>query len=642
MNYKILQKAAAASISMLMLVPSGIYADEKLVCQKEEHTHDESCYENVLICNEEETPADPGHTHTDLCYQEVQTLICDLKEDVDFEPETENSESPVLHKHDADCFKTEKVLICPQQERPATSGHIHTEECYEKHLICQKEEHIHTDDCYEKADLVKPENPKPTTPAKPSIPATNTESKYDPTFVAESAAKWESTLPDHLSGNFGQAVLQVARSQIGTMESKASTRYGKGWSRYGAWYGIPYGDWCAMFVSFCIHYAGVPATSMPLDASCPSWRSKLIHMNLWRSNGNYNPQPGDLIFYDYERDGLCDHVGLVESVSGGIIHTIEGNIHYIGGDGTDMVMTNKVGLGSSTVMGFGLLSKLQGNPNVTIPGEEKEDSDPMTFEGENFTVTVMDDEELDLPEDAKLNVIELKDEDYDETLSEVEKASSQNKVEKARFFKIGFESAEKDVEIDKDLKVKIVFHNRSNMSQEEADETVIYSITEEKDPASENDADENQTSESDEDKKDENSKTNPLEDTESAAEEKKQDRDSKKGEEIIDLENEAELEESQDENKKSESEEEKNSDQEDNAKNSEKEEEKEEKSSADEKAEVKKRTQIQERKFSKKEIDKEKEDFVVEMTQRSNSIFGIARITKLPPGKSSTKFKMPE
>ena len=26
-----------------------------------------------------------------------------------------------------------------------------------------------------------------------------------------------------------------------------------GYTRYGDWYGVPYGDWCAMFASFCIH-----------------------------------------------------------------------------------------------------------------------------------------------------------------------------------------------------------------------------------------------------------------------------------------------------------------------------------------------------------------------------------------------------
>lgn len=28
-----------------------------------------------------------------------------------------------------------------------------------------------------------------------------------------------------------------------------------GYTRYGAWYGSPYGEWCAMFASFCLHYA---------------------------------------------------------------------------------------------------------------------------------------------------------------------------------------------------------------------------------------------------------------------------------------------------------------------------------------------------------------------------------------------------
>lgn len=51
--------------------------DEKqLTCTKEEHTHDESCYEKVLVCADESD----GHEHGDECYG--KTLICGKEEHI--------------------------------------------------------------------------------------------------------------------------------------------------------------------------------------------------------------------------------------------------------------------------------------------------------------------------------------------------------------------------------------------------------------------------------------------------------------------------------------------------------------------------------------------------------------------------------
>ena len=40
---------------------------------------------------------------------------------------------------------------------------------------------------------------------------------------------------------------------------------------------------------------------------------------------DYEPSLGNLIFYDWESDGLADHVGIVERVKDGIVYSIEGN-----------------------------------------------------------------------------------------------------------------------------------------------------------------------------------------------------------------------------------------------------------------------------------------------------------------------------
>ena len=47
-------------------------------------------------------------------------------------------------------------------------------------------------------------------------------------------------------------------------------------------------------------------------------------------DGSYEPQPGDIIFFDWDspgtgQDGNPDHVGIVEKVEDGFVYTIEGN-----------------------------------------------------------------------------------------------------------------------------------------------------------------------------------------------------------------------------------------------------------------------------------------------------------------------------
>ncbi|MDD7389123.1 MAG: SpaA isopeptide-forming pilin-related protein [Lachnospiraceae bacterium] len=111
-----------------------------LVCTKEEHTHDDSCYtwKDVLICKEQESE---GHKHTDACYETVKTLICDKQE-------------AYPHTHTDACYKDGK-LVCGQLE---TKEHQHTADCWkadgeavtEKKLICEIEEHEHSEECYKK------------------------------------------------------------------------------------------------------------------------------------------------------------------------------------------------------------------------------------------------------------------------------------------------------------------------------------------------------------------------------------------------------------------------------------------------------------------------------------------------------------
>lgn len=57
-----------------------------------------------------------------------------------------------------------------------------------------------------------------------------------------------------------------------------------------------------------------------------------------------NAQPGDMIIFDWQGDGNPDHVGIVESVNGNSITTIEGN-------SSDAIRRNNYRVGTSSLVG---------------------------------------------------------------------------------------------------------------------------------------------------------------------------------------------------------------------------------------------------------------------------------------------------
>ena len=96
-------------------------------------------------------------------------------------------------------------------------------------------------------------------------------------------------------------LLCLAKSQLGYRESKLNYRddsAGKrhGYTRYGAWYSNPYGEWCAMFAAFCLHFAGIPEETVPVHANCYLWQTKLIRQDLFVFASKADPKPGDLVF----------------------------------------------------------------------------------------------------------------------------------------------------------------------------------------------------------------------------------------------------------------------------------------------------------------------------------------------------------
>ena len=142
-----------------------------------------------------------------------------------------------------------------------------------------------------------------------------------------------------------QALLNVAKSQIGY--AAGSYKY----TKYGEWYGLPYDEWCAMFVSWCSNQAGIGTNIIPNHASCLAGVNWFKNNGIWKSRASgYIPKQGDLIYYDYGNNGTIDHVGIVESVSNGTITSIEGNV----GGGNGIVARQYHSLNNGDILGYGI------------------------------------------------------------------------------------------------------------------------------------------------------------------------------------------------------------------------------------------------------------------------------------------------
>lgn len=89
--------------------------------------------------------------------------------------------------------------------------------------------------------------------------------------------------------------------------------------------------WCAVFVSAVALKLGY-RDIMPTEMSCHQMILLYRQIGRWIENDAYVPSPGDVIFYDWQDNGVGDntgtpdHVGIVTSCDGKTIRVIEGNV----------------------------------------------------------------------------------------------------------------------------------------------------------------------------------------------------------------------------------------------------------------------------------------------------------------------------
>lgn len=392
--------------------------------ESEEHRHDENCYETS---RERTCGIDSDHSHTDACYEWEQVLSCDLPTEPaeDAQPVLVCTKPEiVLHRHTPDCFDADGKLICGQTQvlehrhsdacfetvaEPVDTGtltctdtaHVHTARCYGTwELVCGQEEHTHSEACKQEetvfcgkdahthGEACRDENGELVCGTEEH---THSLACYaDPGADVETAELWEKTFAGvTLTGNWRQDTLAIAETQLGYAESTKNYVVAedgetvKGYTRYGAWCEEPYGDWNVMFLTFCLHYAGVEG--VPSDRDCGGWVTSWA--DAFEPAQSHTPAVGDLVLFDRDGDGTADRAGLVAQITDSGFAAMEG-------DAEDAVRLLTYGTDDPGILGyinlpegpkeFTLTAQTENGITVTITGE----SASLPYPAREITVTV--------------------------------------------------------------------------------------------------------------------------------------------------------------------------------------------------------------------------------------------------------------
>ena len=340
----------------------GCYdAEGNLICTLEEHTHSDECYEwnDILTCT---IPESAGHTHSEACYQNVQVLICE--EPAELHTHTaECYKDGVLacgklelkeHKHSETCFTEKQVLV--------------------ETLICDRVEHVHTDECYKKSteetatsEAVTAEeassqveetsteeaSTEENSSEEASIEETSTEETSSQIEEASSEAdtdaeetsleaeseeesseeesseeesfeetSTEETSEEELTSEEAsteetseeELTSEEASTEENTSEAEEES------SELPQLTGIWPQDMIAVasalvgsenkdLVEFCLNYVGVYGVSFNTDLD--AWIESLQENDLYGAADEFDPNPGDVAFFDKDGDGNADYAGVV-------------------------------------------------------------------------------------------------------------------------------------------------------------------------------------------------------------------------------------------------------------------------------------------------------------------------------------------
>ena len=153
------------------------------------------------------------------------------------------------------------------------------------------------------------------------------------------------------------SLVAAAEAYLGANEADGSYRVIL--ERYNAQPVLPQGyalqdsdSWCAAFVTVAAMDAGL-SQRIPPECGCQRQIGLWQALGSWQEDDGYIPQPGDIIYYDFDENrlrdctGWSDHVGIVVGVKWPFTKVIEGNW-------SDAVCSRVLFINDIHIRGYGL------------------------------------------------------------------------------------------------------------------------------------------------------------------------------------------------------------------------------------------------------------------------------------------------
>ena len=188
-----------------------------------------------------------------------------------------------------------------------------------------------------------------------------------PAYAAEEEIippAWD--VPDYVT-----ALLEVASEEVGYTEDHGRTKYGE-------WAGDPAAQWCAEFVCWCVDQVDQRTGTSLLRSVYPYYTSSntgkhwfikagryvvrkgrvegwgyewLKGSDSFIKSGDYIPQPGDWVFFNWGGGTDTEHVAMVEYCTRDRLGKV--TVHVIEGNNPSSVQRNEYDLNSGSILGYG-------------------------------------------------------------------------------------------------------------------------------------------------------------------------------------------------------------------------------------------------------------------------------------------------
>lgn len=141
----------------------------------------------------------------------------------------------------------------------------------------------------------------------------------DNLYVEHILKYWDPlTNSNKTTGSGSSAMVEVALSQLDSSND--------GGEKFWSYMGFPSREpWCAAFVSWCADQCGYVDAGIIQFTAVADPTFYIERNQYFERDEGYLPLPGDLIYFDWQQNNDIDHVGIVEYVEDGFVHTIEGN-----------------------------------------------------------------------------------------------------------------------------------------------------------------------------------------------------------------------------------------------------------------------------------------------------------------------------